>query len=275
METALKDRLAKYRDAPPAAAATLSLPATGRDAPAGSNRDLTADEVLALVTSEKGAGRRRFGKEHLGLSFAGLRAYCEEHRETAVWQAIGRYLCDLAAQTAAGRGLILQGPTGTGKTGVLALLAEAEWQRYFLSLAENPEPEWMPPDQRRKRPKMEVITAVELADLLMLRKRDDGYRDSRIADLTHCDHLLIDDFGAEYMDAYALNSFYKLIDDRYIDRRCTHLTVNVTVDDYARSNPNAARIVSRLRQRCYVITLAGPDRRARLSAAALEGVGFG
>lgn len=274
METTLKDPLATYRHASPAAAASPSRPEIGMDESAELNRDLTPDEVRALVTTVQGIGYR-FGKEHIGVSFAGLRAYCEEHGEPAVWQAVGRYLCDLAAQTAAGRGLILQGPTGTGKTGVLALVAEAEWQRYALSKAENPDPEWALPKECRKPSKVQFIPAVELADLLIQRKRDDNYLYSSINDLIYCDHLLIDDFGSEYMDGYAFNRFYKLIEDRYTNRRCTHLTVNMDIDDYARSNPNAARIVSRLRQRCYVITLTGPDRRSRLSAVALEGVEFG
>jgi len=227
--------------------------------------------VLALLTSEKRAGRCGFEKEHLGLSFAGLRAYCEEHHEAAVWQAVGRYLADLAAQTAEGRGLILQGPTGTGKTGVLALLAEAECLRYG-AFEPMTEAEVRFGGRRRH---VRAITAVELAEFLMNRRRDDEWWLNRLSDLTCCAHLMIDDFGAEYMDGFALNSFYKLMDNRYTARRCTHLTVNVELTDYAGSNPNAARIVSRLRQRCYIITIAGPDRRVRLSASALEGVGFG
>lgn len=233
--------------------------------------DLMTDEVLALVSSCDFAGQCGFKVEHWGVSFMSLHDYCDQYIASMPWKALGRYLRDIRKQQSVGRGWIISGPTGTGKTAVLALIAEAVGQTFGTWHEPLSESQRMGYEQ--KRPRCLKIGAVELADFLMERKHEDNWA-TRYLLFRSVTHLMIDDLGSEYLDGFGMNGLYRLIDERYTRNLCTHLTLNMTLERLPETSPNAQRIASRLNQCSFYLELAGPDRRMPLSVSALDGVEF-
>lgn len=234
---------------------------------------LETDEVLTLRATAEYAGHCGFEDEHLGATFAGFREYCEQHGDAATWKALGRYLRDLGAQTVEGRGWIIEGPTGTGKTAVLALIAEAECLRGGA---------WHEPDGEaqfrglaERKPRALKVPAVQLADFFNQINHEGEEWARQFALYRIVRHLMIDDMGTEYLSGTGGNALYQLIDERYTRRLCTHLTLNMLLDELATSAPNAKRIASRILQRSFRMSLIGPDRRKPLAMSLLDGVEFG
>jgi len=235
---------------------------------------LETDEVLGLVTTANGAGAAGFQSDHLGMSFAAFRQYIDAHGDPLTWRLFGRYLRDLGRQTAEGVGWIIEGTVGTGKTAVMALIAEAEMLRTGSAYEPSSEAEFRGMTERK--PHLLFASMVDIADFCMRRDRDDAW-ERQFARWCSVTHLFIDDLGAEYLEPFGGNQFYKLIDTRAHKRLPTHLTLNGLVDDLGdprRRGANAQRLESRLRRRNHVMTLAGPDRRVPLSPSELLGVEF-
>jgi DNA replication protein DnaC len=52
--------------------------------------------------------------------------------------------------------------------------------------------------------------------------------------LAALDLLVLDDLGAQASTNYALDPFYRLVDDRYVDQRALIITTNFTPDELER-----------------------------------------
>jgi DNA replication protein DnaC len=160
-------------------------------------------------------------------------------------QTICRYLDDIPQHLEAGHGLLLLGPTGTGKTGALALVAAACHDRLRLSARE-----------------VRYETGTRLMRLLLDRKasvddescdRDDhGYPAWRV--------LLLDEFGSAYEHDYAFAALDDYLGWRYDQKLTTCVATNL--DPAAlKSSPNYERLVDRWRETCVVLTMGGQSRR--------------
>jgi DNA replication protein DnaC len=230
-------------------------------------RPLTTDEVLGLETTPDRAGAAGFRRDQLGVTFADF----QEHTDANTWRCFGRYLRDIPDQEAQGAGWLIHGPTGTGKTSVLALLAEAIVRTH--SDLYEPRTEAQFRSSKTGRPYVVLVSSVTIADHLARRDKGDERWQERVDLWRSCRHLMIDDLGAEFFEPWAVNAWYELIDSRTGNNLPTHCTSNLAPES-AVSGANAERILSRLRRRSYELVLVGADRRTPISPRRLLEVEF-
>lgn len=158
-----------------------------------------------------------------------------------------RHFCDeIFARLDEGRGLWLQGATGTGKTTLAMLVSKAAL------------------DAGRS------VAVYSLPGLLArIRRTFDGEagEDSYFTffnRLTSVDLLHLDDLGAESRTEWVLEQLYAIIDRRYSDQRSILVTTNLEEPElFAQLGE---RVVSRLTEICGdPLILCGKDRRVDLA----------
>ncbi len=179
---------------------------------------------------------------------------------------VRRYVHNISARLAEGRGLWLVGDVGTGKT-TLAMLASKAAIDAGRSVA--------------------IYSLPRLLNLI----RDEVGQDSGLLDLldrlASVDLLHIDDLGAQHTTPWRLEQLYSIVDARYQASRSIIATANLMPDELARqmagrgsyahagedarSEPDEAtqqvgrRIVSRLIEMCGdPLPLFGEDKRREL-----------
>ncbi|MCL6447589.1 MAG: ATP-binding protein [Armatimonadetes bacterium] len=172
-----------------------------------------------------------FPKRHLTLSLDQLEA------KEKVLPYIENYL----ENKKAGRGLLIIGPTGCGKT-QLAVAAGAEIIRRYL----------------------ETVNFVHLADLCnMFRKaiKDDDteYRLERL--ISSKELVIVDDLGSISASEFDLANINSFIDTRYREELPTVFTSNLNRQDMTAFF--GERVTSRITEMCESIVLTGPDRRTK------------
>ena len=144
------------------------------------------------------------------------------------------YLGNLGKALRQGRGLLVSGGVGAGKTSLLALVA------YPAACAGFSVANWYAP---------------ALFDAL--HNREPGlYGDTAIVDL-----LCIDDFGVQYAGEWGASRFDALMEERYCQRKAVCVTTNATLENLGKSG-QWARAVDRWREMCLGLeTKAGSQRR--------------
>jgi predicted ATPase len=152
----------------------------------------------------------------------------------------------LEAKLNHGRGLILDGPVGTGKSSAAALIAR---EVLDLSTVES---------VRRVRweSTSELIHEME-ADAAS--KRDVERRLRLNADL-----VVFDDLGVEKLAHWQVALLDVIMNIRYTRRKSIIVTMNVPIGDLAK-DAQFGRIVSRWRQTCTAVSMTGADRREKLT----------
>jgi DNA replication protein DnaC len=146
---------------------------------------------------------------------------------------------------AAGRGLWLMGPQGTGKTTLAMLVSKA-------ALAAG-----------------HTVAIYPLPRLLSTIRESFGEGRSHmdlLERLTAVDLLHIDDVGAEQTTPWVLEELYSIVNSRYEEQRSMLITTNIMDRDElcAQITP---RTVSRLTEMCDELPLLGHDRRMDLRSA--------
>lgn len=142
----------------------------------------------------------------------------------------------------AGRGLMLLGPVGTGKSSAAALLC-----REAVTVGKNCLWQYVP----------DLID--DLSDKAA--KRSEVVRRAGSADL-----LVWDDFGVRNMADWELGFLDQIVERRYRDFRPMIITTNLTTNDFL-SDPRLQRITDRWRERtaCDKVVLSGESMRATTS----------
>jgi DNA replication protein DnaC len=151
------------------------------------------------------------------------------------------YLDEIGARVEQGRGLVLLGPTGVGKTAALALIAR-EARGRVTSVCYTTVGRLMPAVLRALRENADK-TAPYPASL---------WGDARL--------LLLDEFGAAYESDYAMAGFEDFMGWRYDHRLATCVAGNLTPEQI-RENPHYARMVDRWRETCVVVAIGGESQR--------------
>lgn len=72
-------------------------------------------------------------------------------------------------------------------------------------------------------------------------------------------YLFIDDFGSERLTDFVQDTFYTIINDRYINRLPTIISTNYDLGEIA--DRLGERVASRLAEMCFIINVTGDDRR--------------
>lgn len=138
-----------------------------------------------------------------------------------------------------GRGLILWGPMGTGKTFFAGCIANA--------LIDQGISVYMTKFSR------------------ILNKLSAAFSDDKnayIDELCKCDLLIIDDLGGERNTDYSIEQLYNVIDSRYLSGKPMIITTNITVKDF--KNPECSdhkRIFDRILERCAAVKIDGVNIR--------------
>jgi DNA replication protein DnaC len=155
-----------------------------------------------------------------------------------------RYVDELTDRLDAGRGLWFVGPTGTGKTTLAMLVANAAL-RAGRSVA--------------------IYSLPRLLNEIRETHRSDRSHVDLLDRLTAVDLLHIDDVGAERTTDWVLEELYSIVNARYEDRRAMVITTNLDHDEL--SAQISERTVSRLTEMCLQLPLHGHDRRVELRLA--------
>jgi DNA replication protein DnaC len=163
-----------------------------------------------------------------------------------VVKGVRRYVRGLDANLEAGRGLLIMGSVGTGKT-TLAMLVSRHALEAGRSVAIYSVPRLL----------AEIRTTYDEAS-------ERSYGDL-LERLTAVDLLHLDDLGAERTSEWVLEQLYSIINARYEDGRSVVVTTNVPLD--ALREQIGARTVSRLAEMCEDLQLFGDDRRLEYRSA--------
>lgn len=155
------------------------------------------------------------------------RLFGSSPKATAVAEGVRRYWSEIADAVAGGRGMLLMGNVGVGKT--FALAATALRARGLGTIR--------------------FVFCPTLMNLLHERSSDvDQYQ--------RCDLLLLDDFGVEYSADWSLSRFQAFVEYRHSNELATCVTTNLGVEAM-RGLGGHERIVSRWVESCsehtYVI----------------------
>ncbi len=143
----------------------------------------------------------------------------------------------------AGINIVFIGPTGVGKTGLATSLLHKGLLNGLVGI-------------KQKLP--------ELLDDLF-RSIADRRTKFLLNRLSKLDILLIDEIGYMTVTEDQANLFFKLMDNRYLRKKSTIITTNLGFDEWGSllKNPSmTTALLSRLRQRCVIIEINGPDLRA-------------
>lgn len=153
------------------------------------------------------------------------------------------YVTNFKRFRAEGKGLVLHGGTGTGKTFAAACIANALLDKGVRVLMTN-------------FPRI-------LNTLSGMYEGKQAYID----DLNSYSLLIIDDFAVERQTEFTAEIVQNVIDSRYMVRKPLILTTNISYNELI--NPpdiRRQRIYSRLKEMCLIIEVKGKDRREQKMA---------
>ncbi len=187
---------------------------------------------------------------------------CAEQKQA--WQKCRSFAAEGLNNIAAGKGLFLQGPVGTGKShlsiATLRAIVEAHPNRFGRpqSLAGFVDEPVYPGYY------CSMVSVVDLLDRL----REAYRRDRRRAYTRELEYrcrndavLILDDIGAEKPTEWVEEQMYALIDVRYRMQRSTFFTTNCTPKEL--ESQIGIRCVSRICEMCEGIKVEGKDWRKR------------
>lgn len=204
-----------------------------------SDRDATQDGDQAAVLAEAEQARDRFPRR--------FRHAATDHPGLLEW--VRQFHGDPQATP----GLLLMGPTGTGKTHAgYGLIAEAVKVVWTNRVGVMRLPGWR------------ALTHADLCAALRPRGRDYD-PEAELERLRRYDLLMVDDFGTAKITEFVEEATYRLVNARYEDMRPTIFTSNLAPDELREAVGD--RIASRLVESCTRVVLDGPDRRRAQAVA--------
>lgn len=226
--------------------------------------ELTREEVLGLATGSALFRMVRPGQAPEDLLDGRVTfGWVVKAWPGALVRQFGGYLAHLDGHAAAGRGLVMEGICGSGKTGALLLVGAAIAARYGSVL--------LPPlgEQRvGQRERLRVAYRPMPALMTFLLQRDtakDEAWEEEWSTLLGCRHLLLDEVGTQYSEGFATNRLFTLLDTRLQSQRSTYMATNGLIADL-KADAIGARLYHRLKAKCFRLTLPDVDHRKALDA---------
>lgn len=156
-----------------------------------------------------------------------------------ITKAAQRYVDNFSELRKQGKGLLLYGNTGTGKTFTACEIANALIDKGYPAI---------------------VVNFTRILNTLQDSRDKQGYIDG----LNDFQLLVIDDLGIERDTAYAKEQVYNIIDSRYRSGKPMIITTNLTMEKI--KNPEDIenmRIYDRILERCFPIEVNGANRRRK------------
>jgi DNA replication protein DnaC len=165
--------------------------------------------------------------------------------DPGIVRAVRDYAGRVDDHIAAGRGLWLMGPPGTGKTTLAMLVSKAALERGH-SVA--------------------IYSLPRLLNEIRDTHRAERSHVDLLDRLTAVDLLHIDDVGAERSTDWVLEELYSMVNARYEEQRSMLITTNI-MDRDELCEQITPRTVSRLTEMCDELPLLGHDHRMDLRTA--------
>lgn len=164
----------------------------------------------------------------------------DDRRNATMSDAMRRYAEKFPEFMAEGRGLILFGTVGTGKTYFAAAIANRIIDMGHSALMTN---------------------FARLSNQIFGMKED---KQRYIDDLNRYSLLIIDDLGAERQSEFMREMVFNIIDSRYRSGLPFIVTTNLTADELKKPHEVAyQRIYDRILERCFPVEVKGGSRRRR------------
>lgn len=171
----------------------------------------------------------------------------DDKQNVKVTNAMLRYVENFADMKSKGKGLLLYGTVGTGKTFAACEVANALIDKGYSAL---------------------VTSFSRLTNTIQ------GMYDGKqeyIDGLNNFDLLVIDDLGTERKSEYMQEMVYNIIDSRYRSGLPMIITTNLTIDEITKpENIGNSRIYDRVIERCFPIEVSGNSRRRKAVRADYE-----
>ena len=150
-----------------------------------------------------------------------------------------RYVKNFDSFYKQGKGLLLHGGVGTGKTYIACMIANALIDKGYPVLVTN---------------------FSRILNTLQGTFEKQEYLDS----LNQFKLLVIDDLGIERDTGFAKEQVYNIIDSRYRSGKPMIITTNLTMQKLATENELAdKRVYDRIIERCYPVEVVGESRRVK------------
>jgi len=171
----------------------------------------------------------------------------------AAYNAVFNYAKSWPKMSEQGKGLYIYGAYGTGKTHLVAALANYVIKKYLIRVIFGTITKLFMP----------LKDAIGLGDTYLLqRERERLYK---------VDLLIIDDLGKERPTDFVSEELYMLINTRYENKKPIVITSNYTLEEFADKYDKwtkdygdkdlGSAMKSRLFEMCYYIKMDGPDYR--------------
>ena len=162
----------------------------------------------------------------------------DDGKDSKMSKAARAYVETFDKMLSEGKGLLLYGPTGRGKSFLAGCIANALMDEERSCLMTN-------------------FKSIEEAS----RIRFGGGEQSKL-DLSKFKLLCLDDLGAERDTSYMQEIVFSVIDERYQANLPMVITTNLTLDEFKKPKSiTEERIFKRVLERCFPIEATGPDRR--------------
>lgn len=178
---------------------------------------------------------------HIGFPMSELRKCTFEKDDRAneqISDALMQYVNKFDEFKAQGKGLLLSGNVGNGKTFMAGCVANALIDKGYLVLMAN------------------------FGRIIKTLQSSFSEQQDYIDSFNAYDLLIIDDFGVERSTEYVQEQVYDIIDSRYRAGLPLIVTTNLDVTEIANSeNVQSKRVYDRVLERCHPIKIKGGSRR--------------
>lgn len=162
----------------------------------------------------------------------------DDRKNPKISDAMQNYVKNFTDFRKDGKGLLLYGTVGTGKTYLAACIANALIDNEYSALMTN-------------------FTTV-INTLLGLKEGKQEYMNS----LNRYDLLILDDLGVERSTPFVLEQVYNIIDARYRSGLPFIVTTNLTAEELKKpQSVEYSRIYDRILERCHPVKVEGISRR--------------
>lgn len=197
-------------------------------------KELEAYKQAEIQAENERMRRRCFAETNMaGWTFAN-----DDGKNPKISNAMKRYSADFRDFKAEGRGLLLYGSVGTGKTYYAACIANAL---------------------------IDIGYSVLMTNFARLTNEIQGRFDDKneyIDSLNRYSLLIIDDLGAERKSEYMQETVFSIIDSRYRSGLPFIITTNLSAEEIKKNGDiGYSRIYDRILERCFPIEVKGESRR--------------
>lgn len=213
-------------------------------------------EAAKLAAEEEERQRRKFEERvkelrRMGFPEADMQDWTfanDDLTNEKITKAAQRYVDNFSEFRKTGKGLLLYGNTGTGKTYAACEIANALIDKGYPVLVTN---------------FARVLNTLQ--DTFAKQETIDGFNAFQL--------LVLDDLGIERDTAYAREQVYNIIDSRYRAGLPMIITTNLSMEKI--KNPEdieKRRIYDRILERCFPIEVDGANRRRKAVREDYEGM---